>query len=290
MKTLSLLIVAFFFCTMFVCCAPNNLQHLHSKKPRATMIHLRGPVSPAWGTSLYNAFKDKKCSMIVAWIESGGGSVTEVKLLEHRIRTMRNEYPKSFMVYSERILASGAYWLACLADSIVLSPAAYCGSIGVTYTRIDSTKLDAARGVVYHIFRSGQLKGLGNPHLPITAHEIHLASLRISRIYREFIGVLMEKRGKRLASAYDSLQTMVDYPMSFDDFIMTITDGDVFAGDDACAYGLADKVLWFDQLLGFLKSNGYKVSTVRGMPVTKGAYMKACDSLMHHEIPVELIR
>lgn len=280
-----------FACLAIVCCGPSNLQHLHSKCAKAVIVPIGGTVSQKWGSALSVAFRDKKCKLVVAWIESGGGSVTEVRILAHRINALRAEYPKPFWVYSERMLASGAYWIACLADTIILAPSGRCGSIGVTYTRVDSSRADSANGVQWNIFRSGELKSLGHPHLPMSNIEAHLIAYRLELIYTSFVELIMQRRGDRLLWAYDSLRVMLPRGTTFKWFVDGLASGDVYNADAAKMSGLIDKVLWLDGLLIHLNGQGYKVSDVRGLPVKA---LKAfqpvgvCDSLIHRSVPLEL--
>jgi len=271
-----------FICMTIICCGPNSiLQHVQSVNPKATIVPIRGTVSESWGALIATAFKDDKCKMVVLWVESPGGNVKEVKLLEHRIKLLKQQYPKPFLVFSERLIASGAYWLACLADSIFVSPVAQCGSIGVTSTRIDATKCDSLAGIRWYIFRSGDLKGAGDPHIPMSKKEASIITYEIIKIYNEFVNVIIEHRGDQLDQDYDSIR--VQRSMPFNEFISNITQGSIYNANVARTFGLVDNIMWFDEFIVYLRNMGFKVSTMRDLPVRDFYPTGVIDSLF--ELP-----
>jgi len=273
-------------CTTFMCCGlATNLRHLHSAKQNAVIVPLFGQVTQDWYPSLYQAFADTRTDVVIAWMESGGGSVTEVRLLDRKIKVLRAAFPaKSFYTFSEYLIASGAYWLACTADSIFLAPTAYCGSIGVIYTRIDSTRADSIAGVKYHIIHAGNNKAFGNSHYPITLPEVYSAGQEILNIYNIFLETVLHSRGERLLAAYDTLGVVVP----FETYILYLEQGDVFGAEESKAFGLADEVLWFDGLIQHLSRRGLKVSNVNGLPVS--SFHNMSNSLVHkpREIYLEI--
>ena len=75
----------------------------------------------------------------VVWdVHSPGGSVYGVEESFRRLFAMRGKKPTT--AYSNTVMCSAAYYLACAADEIDASPSSVSGNIGVVMTREDWTK------------------------------------------------------------------------------------------------------------------------------------------------------
>ena len=94
-------------------------------------------------TAFRAAVDDHKVSAIVLNIDSPGGEVAGVSELANAIYDARGAKP--IVAYADDLAASGAYWLASAASSIVASDTAMLGSIGVVGTIIERAPKDGTK-------------------------------------------------------------------------------------------------------------------------------------------------
>jgi len=235
---------------------------------KAVIVKLIGPVDASWITTIKQAFEVSNCGLVILWLESPGGGVADTKILAHQIDVLKVKYKKTLWVFSERWMMSGAYWLACSADSIFVSPAGMCGSIGVYMERIDASKMDGAAGVKHIIIRSGDLKAAGNPHMPAAPQEILFFASQVQQLYIEFIEYIYKQRTAQLYQAY--FITHGEFSKTGNDvvkFLIQIADGRSYFAREALDLGLIDGIFYFDELVYWLKDKGYKVYTVSGIEI-----------------------
>jgi protease-4 len=83
--------------------------------------------------------KDKRVKAIVLRIDSPGGSGSTSDLIWNRIRELRLSKPVVASVGD--VAASGGYYIAMAADTIVIHPASVTGSIGVFSTKFNASKM-----------------------------------------------------------------------------------------------------------------------------------------------------
>ncbi len=81
-------------------------------------------------------FKDASIKAILLKIESGGGAAGSCQALAFDIESLKKEFPKPIITYTENICASGAYEIAAATDSIVATGSAIIGSIGARLSPI----------------------------------------------------------------------------------------------------------------------------------------------------------
>jgi protease-4 len=155
---------------------------------------------------LTDAADDDRVRAVVLEVNSPGGSITGSIAITDGIRAVQ-EAGKPVVAYVSEISASGGVWVMAPADSIVASPGALVGSIGVifgplrTYTdvvAIDDGLLgggvETTGGVEEFYVTAGTGKDLGNPFRPLTEQEQASLQEATDRFYDLFVGHVSTNR------------------------------------------------------------------------------------------------
>jgi protease-4 len=120
--------------------------------------------------------------------------------------------------------ASGAYYVSCAADRIVVSPTSIVGSIGVIFEAFNfETTLDKI-GVEVNAIKSAPLKDMGSPYKHMTPQAQRIMQQLVDEYYGRFKNVVASSRGIKDSEA-----------------LGLVSDGRVFSGEQAVALGLADQ-------------------------------------------------
>lgn len=243
---------------------------------RQLRVHkFMGRISPTWAHELELTFSDANVSGVLMWIESGGGSVPDAKLLAHGLTMLREKYNKPFYVFTEYALMSGAYWAATVSDSIFAAPSAGVGSIGVWMRRVDVSRMDSLSGIDVYTIRSGELKTTGDPHVKMSPNEFIYLMQELQRVYVEFVSVVFQNRFEHLAQAiipWKPTSFTVDDSSAVGHFLLQISDGEVYDAEIAQEAGLIDGVGYFDEIVAMFEGIGWFVVDSEGRPV--GLFMK----------------
>lgn len=234
----------------------------------AVVIKFSGIVSEDWAVDFEKAISNPKYNLIVLWIESPGGKLATTKLLSHKLKAYQKKYDKPVYVYSERLLASGAYWVASTFDSIYISPAGYTGSIGVYMLRIGAREFYKKWGLTLHFIASDSTKVMGNDASEMKDWERKYWQWLIDIAHVEFMNYVWRHRKVQLCNSYKILQrhnvsTMEDTIMVAAQF-RQIANGLLYDNKFAYRFGLVDGVMYFDNFIKMLQTGGYTIITTNG--------------------------
>src|SRR3989440_6382858 len=86
---------------------------------------------------LKKAEKDPAVKAIVLRVNSPGGTVSASDLMYNEVLRFKERTHKVVVASAQDIVASGAYYVACSADKIVVQPTSVIGSIGVIFNTFD---------------------------------------------------------------------------------------------------------------------------------------------------------
>lgn len=164
---------------------------------------------------------------VVVRYRTPGGEVSGAFDLARMLPKLAKQAGKRYVAFTETQCASAGYALACGADEIVLSDTANIGSIGVIAVFQEVTKADAAAGVHFEIFASGERKADGNPHQKWTEPARASAQAGIDASAAIFFELVAANRKVKAG------------PL----------EGAVFMGAEAVKKGLADRVESWDALV-----------------------------------------
>jgi protease-4 len=122
------------------------------------------------------------------------------------------------------VAASGAYYVACAADSIVANAGTLTGSIGVIMQFPNTEDLFRKVGIRFETVKTGKYKDIGNMWRPMTDDERKLLQDVLSNVYDQFVDAIVE--GRSLVR----------------EDILPYADGRIFSGDQALQYGFVDRL------------------------------------------------
>ena len=172
---------------------------------------------------------------VLALINSTGGSGAAAEQIA-------TELKKSAMPNAAYIVDSGAsaaYLIASAADTVIASPFADVGSIGVTMSYLDYSAQNEASGIEYVSLSSAIFKNYGDPDKPLTEEERSLLERDLSVWHDELVAQVAENRGLPIET------------------VSRLADGSSMPGKLALEAGLVDAVgdrevarAWFAEKLG----------------------------------------
>jgi len=244
-----------------------NAEALHPPKT-AVIVPLFGTVSESWASEVEKALQNSDNDLVVLWIESPGGSVITTKLLTHKLKVFQTKYNKPIYVYSEKVLASGAYWVAAAFEKIILSPTGGAGSIGVYTIRADYSKLYDSSGIKHNFIASDSTKIMGHILNPMKDWERKYIQRRINAAHIAFMKHIWDYRSSQLIDAY-KIRNLRDVITRQDTILVMyqfrqISNGIFYGANTASSAGLIDGIMYFDEFVEFLKLDGYKAVTIDG--------------------------
>ena len=177
-------------------------------------------------TALERAFSIKNAPAVVLQINSPGGSPVQSRLIYERIHLLARQKKKKVYAFAEDVAASGGYMLACAADEIYADGSSLIGSIGVLSSGFGFVHLIHKLGVERRVYTSGENKFQLDPFKPEKPEEIERLKRIQEIVHQDFISLVKESRGDRIASAGDSLFT-----------------GEFWSGRQALELGLIDGIM-----------------------------------------------
>lgn len=167
--------------------------------------------------------KDDGIRAIVLRIESPGGVVAAAQEIYDELIKVRNR-GKPIVASMGGIAASGGYYVACGADSIMANPGTLTGSIGVIMRLPNAEELLKKIGLRYEVIKTGKYKDTGSLSRPMTPDERALLQEMLDDVHDQFVTVV-------------SVERNIDK-----DEVMAFADGRVMSGRQALEMGLVDRL------------------------------------------------
>jgi len=167
--------------------------------------------------------EDSSVPAIVMDIDSPGGAVAPSQEIYEEINKLR-EKGKKVIASMRTVGASGGYYIACAADTIVANPGTLTGSIGVIFQFPVAEELFKKIGLKFEVVKKGEIKDIGTYTRPMTERERKSLQSVVDDTYDQFVDVIASRRS-----------------MSRED-ILKIADGSVFTGRQAKNLGLVDEL------------------------------------------------
>jgi protease-4 len=211
-----------------------SVSFKESGKGQIALIYAAGDIVPGKGSKdqigseeyqnlIRRARLDEKVDAIVLRINSGGGSSLASENIWRELTLARKDKP--VVVSFGDVAASGAYYLACNADSIFAQPNTITGSIGVFALVPNMEKFfNNKLGVTFDDVATGPNAGGLSVVKPLTETQRRFIQHQIDTIYHDFKSRVAEGRKKSM--------TYVD----------SIAQGRVWSGTRALELGLIDRI------------------------------------------------
>jgi protease-4 len=212
------------------------------------LIYANGPILPDVDSlfasmsmitpdTLKEAFEkartDDSVRAVVLRVDSPGGSALASDLIWREVMLTQREKP--VVVSMGDVAASGGYYIAMAAGTIVAHPSTLTGSIGVFGGKLNMKGLYNKIGLTKEIITHGQNAALYSDYGGFTPTERERVEKMMKTIYGDFVRKAAAGRGK-----------------SFDE-IDEIAQGRVWTGKQAKALGLVDELGGLETALSIAK-------------------------------------
>lgn len=166
--------------------------------------------------------KDSKIKGVVLRINSPGGLIAPAQEVHQAVLDLAQEKP--VVASLSTVAASGGYYVACAAESIIANPGSLTGSIGVKAQIPNFKQLMQKLGVDQEIIVSGEMKDAGAPTRAMTSKERQYFQSIVNELSEQFIQVVAQSRDLDL------------------DQVRKLADGRAFTGTQALQENLVDSL------------------------------------------------
>jgi len=184
---------------------------------------------------LKKAGEDSSIKALIIRINSTGGTVTASDIIFKEIDLFKKKTRVPVIAVMMDVAASGGYYVALAADTIVAHPTSVTGSIGVIMLSLNAEGLLQKLGVTTSAFKSGERKDMGSPFRALTDDERKIFQSVIDGLHGQFLLHLVESRKLPL------------------DVARKIADGRVYTAQQALELKLIDQVGYMDDVLRLAK-------------------------------------
>lgn len=165
---------------------------------------------------------DRQIKAIILRIDSPGGGVGPSQ--EIYSETRRTSRTKKVVASLGSVAASGGYYVASAADSIVANPGTLTGSIGVLMEFVRVEELLKKIGVEMQVIKSGEFKDIGSPNRKMTHKEKEMLLTLLEDIRNQFVTAVSQGRNMP------------------EEAVLELADGRIFSGRQAKDLGLVDSL------------------------------------------------
>lgn len=173
---------------------------------------------------LKKAADDPQVKALVVRVNSPGGTVTASDIMFREIEMFRRTTGIPVVAAMLDVAASGGYYVALAADTIVAHPTSVTGSIGVIMISLNAEGLMQKVGLSTATIKSGERKDMGSPFRTLTPEERAIFQSVIDDLHRQFVAKLAERR--RLAP----------------EAARALADGRIYTAEQALRLGLIDRI------------------------------------------------
>ena len=166
---------------------------------------------------------DDNVKAVVLRVNSPGGSSLASDVIWREVSLTKQVKP--VIVSMGDYAASGGYYIACAADSIIAEPNTITGSIGIFAILPNMQKfLNGKLGITFDGVKTGKYADLGDATRPLTPEERAILQDEVNRGYGDFTNAVAKGRNKTQA------------------YINSIGQGRVWTGEQAIKIGLVDRL------------------------------------------------
>lgn len=160
----------------------------------------------------------------VVVINSPGGVVAPSQSMYETLVRLRREADQPVIASIGSVGASGGYYVALAADSIMALPGSITGSIGVLMEYPNVQVLLERVGVRMEVVKGGEQKDLASPFREMDDEQRAILEALVGDVHEQFIEVVAAARGMTV------------------DAVRPLADGRVLSGRQAQAVGLVDRL------------------------------------------------
>ncbi len=166
---------------------------------------------------------DDDIKALLVRIDSPGGVVAAAQEIYEELKKVSDQ-GKPVIASMGSLAASGGYYVACGADTIVANPGTLTGSIGVIMRFPQAEELLKKIGLTYEVVKTGDYKDIGSISRPLTPAERELLTGLVDDVYDQFVDVIATERGMTR------------------EYVESFSDGRLLTGRQAYELGLVDSL------------------------------------------------
>jgi protease-4 len=197
--------------------APSGLINIGTPPPTVPpLVRLR--------EELKKAADDRDVKALVVKVNTPGGTVSASDIMYREVESFRQTTKKPVIAIMMDVAASGGYYLALAADSIVAHPTTITGSIGVIMLTLNAEGLLQKIGVGATAIKSAERKDMGSPFRSLLPEERAIFQSVIDDFQRQFLAKVIDRR--RLSA----------------EVVRTLADGRVYTAQQALEHKLIDRI------------------------------------------------
>lgn len=185
---------------------------------------------------LDKAQRDPTIKAVVVRINSPGGGVTASDVMYDRLMRFRQDRKVPVIAIIEDVGASGGYYVACAADTILAHPTSVTGSIGVVVQTVSFAGTMKLLRIEAKAVTSGPRKDMVSPFKPLDPQELAILQTMIDEYHQRFLAVVEKGR-----SGLDLEK------------VKALADGRVFTGRQAKEKGLVDELGYVTDAIALAK-------------------------------------
>src|SRR5262249_39001215 len=153
-----------------------------------------------------------------------GGTVTASDIIFRELEEFKRTTGRAVVASMLDVAASGGYYIALAADTIVAHPTTVTGSIGVIMISLNAEGLMQKVGLATATIKSGERKDMGSPFRQLTSEERAIFQAVIDDLYRQFVSKVVERRNIPAATA------------------TALADGRIYTAEQALGHKLVDRI------------------------------------------------
>jgi protease IV len=197
----------------------------------------RVPLTARVREELRKAEKDDDIRALIVRINSPGGTITASDIIHQEIRGFRERKKVPVVAAIMDLGASGGYYAALPADTIIAHPTTVTGSIGVLLVTVNAQGLLEKIGVAPVSIKSGPYKDAGSPFRPLTGEERAIFQGVVDEMQSRFVQLVA--RSRRLP----------------EDRARAAGDGRIYTAEQALALGLVDRIGYLEDAVKAAKGS-----------------------------------
>jgi protease IV len=180
---------------------------------------------------LKKAAEDRQVRALVVRINSPGGTVTASDIIFRELELFKQRTKIPVVAAMVDVAASGGYYIALAADTIMAHPTSVTGSIGVIMISVNAQGLMEKLGLATSTIKSGPRKDMGSPFRTLEPEERAIFQSVIDDLYAQFVAKVVERRGIPAETA------------------RTIADGRIYTPEQALRLRLIDRIGYMNDVL-----------------------------------------
>jgi protease-4 len=195
---------------------------IHGGESSGSLLSSGGSGAADITSQLRQALDDDNIAGMLLRIDSPGGAVVASDEIAREVQRVRNRKPVAASMGD--LAASGGYYIASQAETVVANPASVTGSIGVIAILPNLEGTASKLGIKPVVIKSGKLKDVGSPFRSMKPGERDLYQRLLDEAHKQFIDAVATGRHMARGKVRD------------------LADGRPYSGLQAHENGLVDKL------------------------------------------------